>query len=122
LRGQNVGLEERGWIEHGAAVVALRREVHDRVDPALGEQVLHQVYIADIAVDKGVAILVALRHISEIGEIADICEEIDIKHTIIRVAIQPIAHEIRPDKTSATCNQEVHALSFFAKAAQLILS
>ena len=92
LRAEHVRAEEAAGVDHGEAVVRLRREVDDDADLLLREQPLHELEVADVSLDEP--------HVEpvEVAPVAGVREQVERDHVVVRVTFGPVADEVRADE------------------------
>ena len=101
-RALDVRFQERLRVRDRIVVMGLGRVVHDRVvarhDP------VEQLGVADVAVHELDTIL---RQARDILDVARIGQGIQHGHMHVRMVVDHVMHEIRPDETTATGHNDV---------------
>src|SRR5665213_364017 len=105
LGAHDVGLEEPGRVQDGQAVVGLGGEVNDDVDVVLGQRGRHGLEVADVPLYEGDPVL----DVGQVGPVAGIGEDVVGHHDIVRVAVDPVADEVRADEPGAAGHEESHS-------------
>ena len=93
---------KRPGIEHGEAVVRLGGEVDDDVDLVLGERARREVEVGDVALDERHVVGHVLAH-------ARVREQVVGDDVILRVALAPVADEVRADEPGGAGDEHAHA-------------
>ena len=104
LGPEHVGAEEQPGVENGQAVVGLGRKVDDRVDLLLPQRLLSQGTVADVTVHEDDRIF----DIGQIRPVAGIREHVIGDDVVLRMLFDPVADEIRPDKTGSSRHEKAH--------------
>ena len=101
-RAFHVRLEERFRVRDRIVVMGLGRVVHDRVvarhDP------VEQLGVADVAMHELDTVLGKAR---DVLDVARISQSVQHGHVHVRVMVDHVMHEIRPDETTATGHDDV---------------
>ena len=101
-RAFHVRLEERFRVRDRIVVMGLGRVMHDRVvarhDP------VEQLGVADVAMHELDTVLGKAR---DILDVARISQSVQHGHVHVRVMVDHVMHEIRPDETTATGHDDV---------------
>lgn len=101
-RAFHVRPQERFRVRDRIVVMGLGRVVHDRVvarhDP------VEQLGVADVAMHELDTIL---RQARDILDVARISQSVQHGHVHVRVMVDHVMHEIRPDETTATGHDDV---------------
>lgn len=101
-RAFHVRLQERFRVRDRIVVMGLGRVVHDRVvarhDP------VEQLGVADVAVYELDTVLGKAR---DVLDVARISQSVQHGHVHVRVMVDHVMHEIRPDETTATGHDDV---------------
>ena len=107
----HVGLCKCERILDGAVNVALCGKVDDAVDLLVLHQLVERVKIADVHLHKLVVGLVL--DVFEVGEVARVCEFVEVNYLIIRVFVNEEAHNVASDETCAAGDDDVfHIMNF----------
>ena len=104
----HVGAQERLRASNGVVVVALRREVHDRV--VARDEAIEQFSVANVAHNE---LDTARRKSLEVLAAAGVGELVEYRHVHARVLVHDIAHEVAADEATATGNDDVGGLERF---------
>lgn len=101
-RAFHVRLQERFRVRDRIVVMGLGRVVHDRVvarhDP------VEQLGVADVAMHELDTVLGKAR---DVLDVARISQSVQHGHVHVRVMVDHVMHEIRPDETTATGHDDV---------------
>lgn len=101
-RAFHVRLQERFRVRDRIVVMGLGRVVHDRVvarhDP------VEQLGVADVAMHE---LDTVLRQARDVLDVARISQSVQHGHVHVRVMVDHVMHEIRPDETTATGHDDV---------------
>lgn len=101
-RALHVRLQERFRVRDRIVVMGLGRVVHDRVvarhDP------VEQLGVADVAMHE---LDTVLRQARDVLDVARISQSVQHGHVHVRVMVDHVMHEIRPDETTATGHDDV---------------
>lgn len=101
-RALHIGPEERLRIRDGIIVMRLGRVMHDRV--MTRHDTIQQIRVADITHDQFHTILGQTR---DVLRIAGIRELVQHGHMHVRMMLNHVMHEIRPDETTTTGHDNV---------------
>ena len=85
-----------GEIDHGKKLV-------------LDHELVHLVRIGDVGFEKFVAFAMFFDHTIEIGEVAGVGENVDVRHQGRLVMLQNVANKIAPDESAATGHENAHS-------------
>ena len=105
-RADDVGLDERRRPVDRAIDMAFGGEVHHRARAMLGEELLEQRGIADVAVDENVSRFPG--HGLEARKVAGIGELVEVHHGFAAGA-DPVEDEVRADEARAAGHEDGHA-------------
>lgn len=101
-RAFHVRLQERFRVRDRIVVMGLGRVMHDRVvarhDP------VEQLGVADVAMHE---LDTVLRQARDVLDVARISQSVQHGHVHVRVMVDHVMHEIRPDETTATGHDDV---------------
>ena len=106
LGAQNISQDEGGRIDNRPVDVRLGGKVYYSV--AIGNQLIDQLAIANIALDEFV-VRTGL-DLFEIFQVTGISQRIKIDNLVIRMVFQPITDEIRTDESGAAGNEQLHII------------
>lgn len=101
-RALYVRLQERFRIRDRIVVVGLGRVVHDRV--VARHDLVEQLGVADVAMHELDTVLGKAR---DVLDVARISQSVQHGHVHVRVMVDHVMHEIRPDETTATGHDDV---------------
>ncbi len=86
--------------------MGLGREVHDRLDPVLGERRLDQGLVTDVALDEG--------HpprgleLGDAAAVAGIGQSVEHDELVLRAVGRPVTHEVRTDEPGTAGYEKSH--------------
>ena len=101
LRPDGVRSREQSGVEHREAVVRLRREVDDDLDLVLRQRARRRLGIGDVAVHERDVVRHVLAH-------ARVREQVVGDDVIRRVALAPVADEVRADEAGGAGDEDAH--------------
>lgn len=101
-RAFHVRLQERFRIRDRIVVMGLGRVVHDRV--VARHDLVEQLGVADVAMHELDTVLGKAR---DVLDVARISQSVQHGHVHVRVMVDHVMHEIRPDETTATGHDDV---------------
>ena len=101
-RALHVGPQERFRIRDGIVVVRLGRVMHDRVMPR--HDPVQKVGVADVAHHELHTILGKARDVLRIARVRELVQN---GHMHVRMVLDHVMHEIRPDETTTTSHNDV---------------
>lgn len=101
-RAFHVRLQERFRVRDRIVVMGLGRVVHDRV--VARHDLVEQLGVADVAMHELDTVLGKAR---DVLDIARISQSVQHGHVHVRVMVDHVMHEIRPDETTATGHDDV---------------
>ena len=80
------------------------REIDDGVKLMLGHELIHLVGIGNVSLEEFVAIAVRLRQTLEIGKVASVGQDINIRDVSRLVMFQNVANKVAANETAAARN------------------
>lgn len=101
-RALHVRLQERFRVRDRIVVMGLGRVVHDRV--VARHDLVEQLGVADVAMHELDTVLGKAR---DVLDVARISQSVQHGHVHVRVMVDHVMHEIRPDETTATGHDDV---------------
>ena len=101
-RAFHVRLQERFRVRDGVVVVALGRVVHDRV--VARHDLVEQLGVADVAMHELDTVLGKARDVLDVARVG---QSVQHGHVHVRMVVDHVMHEIRPDETTATGHNDV---------------
>ena len=101
-RAFHVRLQERFRVRDRIVVMGLGRVVHDRV--VARHDLVEQLGVADVAMHELDTVLGKAR---DVLDVARISQSVQHGHVHVRVMVDHVMHEIRPDETTATGHDDV---------------
>lgn len=101
-RAFHVRLQERFRVRDRIVVMGLGRVVHDRV--VARHNPVEQFRVADVAVYELDTILGKARDVLDVARVG---QSVQHGHVHVRVMVDHVMHEIRPDETTATGHDDV---------------
>ena len=88
------------------------REINDDIELMLGHELIHLIGIGDVGLEEFVAIAVLLGHALEVGEVAGVGQDIDIREVSRLVMSQNVANKVAANETAAARYQNAHRLAY----------
>src|SRR5438477_12128787 len=79
---------------NAAIDMGLSREINNGVELVLGHECVHLIGISNVGLEKFVAIAMHLRHAIEVGEVAGVGQNIDIRNVGRLVMFQNVATKV----------------------------
>jgi hypothetical protein len=76
-------------------------EIDDGVKLVLGHELIHLIGIGDVGLEEFVAIAVLLGHAVEVGKVAGVGQDIDIREVSRLVMSQNVANKVAANETAA---------------------
>ena len=112
-RTQHVRARKGEGILDRAVNVALGRKVDNAVDRVLAHDLPHAVEITDVGPFEDV--VRTILHILQIGQIARVCQLVEVDDTVIGILVYEEAHDMAPDKARTARDQYIafHCCSAF---------
>ena len=101
-RAFHVRLQERFRVRDRIVVMGLGRVVHDRV--VARHDLVEQFRVADVAVYELDTVLGKARDVLDVARVG---QSVQHGHVHVRVMVDHVMHEIRPDETTATGHDDV---------------
>ena len=101
-RALHVRLEERLGVRDAVVVVRLGRVMHDCI--VARHDLVEQLGVADVAMHELDTVLGKAR---DVLDVARISQSVQHGHVHVRVMVDHVMHEIRPDETTATGHDDV---------------
>ncbi len=77
------------------------REIDNGVKLVLGHELIHLVGIGNVGLEEFVAIAVCLGHTVEIGKVASVGQDVNIRDVSRLVMFQNVANKVAADETAA---------------------
>ena len=108
----HVGVNEILRGINAAIDMGFGSEINDGVELVLGHELIHLIGIGDVALEKFVAIAVLLGHAIEVGEVAGVGQDIDIREVSRLVMFQNVANKVAANETAAAGYQNAHRLAY----------
>ena len=84
-------------------------KINDGEKLVFEHELVHLIGIGDVGFEKFVTLAMFLDHAIEIGEIAGVSENIDIRYRGRLVMLQNIANKIAADESAATGHKNAHS-------------
>ena len=109
LRAAHVGLDEDGRRQDGPVHVALRGEMHDRVEPLVAEEVGDQFPVADVAAHEAVAGVAG--QVGQVLGVAGVGEPVEVHHPPARPLGQDEPDQVGADEAATAGEEDVHRCS-----------
>ena len=81
--------------------MGLGREIDNGVKLMLGHELVHLVGIGNVSLEEFVAIAVRLGHTVEVGQIAGVGKDVDIRYVSRLVMFQNVANKVAANETAA---------------------
>ena len=97
----HVGVDEVLRRIDAAIDVRFGREINDGIELMLGHELIHLVGIGDIGLEEFVAITILLGHAFEVGQIAGVGKDVDIRYVSRLVMFQNVANKVAANETAA---------------------
>ena len=101
-RALHVRLQERFWIRNRVVVVGFGRVMHDRI--VARHDAIEQLRVADVAVHELDTVLGKARDVLDVARVG---QSVQHGHVHVRMVVDHVMHEIRPDETTATGHDDV---------------
>ena len=108
----HIGVDEILRRINTAIDMGFGREINNGVELVLGHQLIHLVGMSDIGLEEFVAIAVLLGHALEVGEVAGVGQDIDIREVSRLVMFQNVANKVAANETAAARYQNAHRLAY----------
>ena len=108
----HVGVDEVLRRISAAIDVGFGGEINDRVELVFGHELIHLIGIGDIGLEEFVTITVFLGHAFEVGEVAGVGQNIDIREVSRLVMSQNVANKVAANETAAARYQNAHRLAY----------
>ena len=77
------------------------REINDRVKLVLGHELIHLVGIGNVSLEEFVAIAMRLDQTVEVGKVAGVGQDINIRDVSRLVMFQNVANKVAANETAA---------------------
>ena len=101
-RALHVRLQERFWIRNRVVVVGFGRVMHDRI--VARHDAIEQLRVANVAVHELDTVLGKARDVLDVARVG---QSVQHGHVHVRMVVDHVMHEIRPDETTATGHDDV---------------
>jgi hypothetical protein len=97
---------------NAAIDMGFSREINHSVKLVFRHERVHLVGIGNVGLEEFVAIAMCLGHAIEIGEVAGVSQDIDIRDVGRLVMFQNVANKVAANETAAARNQNAHRLAY----------
>ncbi len=108
----HVGVNEILRGINAAIDMGFGSEINDGVELVLGHELIHLIGIGDVGLEEFVAIAVLLGHALEVGEVAGVGQDIDIREVSRLVMFQNVANKVAANETAAARYQYAHRFAY----------
>ena len=81
--------------------MGLGREINNGVELVLGHELIHLIGVGDVGLEEFVTIAVLLGYAFEVGEVAGVGQDIDIREVSRLVMSQNVANKVAANETAA---------------------
>ena len=98
-RAHHIGAGKGEGILDGAVDMALGGEMDDAVDAVLADDAAHLVEVGDVGLHEGIVGLVL--DVLEVGEVAGVCEFVEIDYAVVGIFVDEQAHDVRAYEAGA---------------------
>ena len=100
-RADHVGVNEIRRRIDAAIDMGLGREIDNGVKLMLGHELIHLVGIGNVSLEEFVAIAVRFGHTVEVGQVAGVGQDVDIRDVSRLVMFQNVANKVAANETAA---------------------